>query len=178
LKALLLSLISALAILPATVDTKIHRDHAAIQPFKQLQPCPATGRSTGRCLGYVIDHVKPPACGGADAPSNMQWQTVAEGKAKDKWERIGCSKRGSTCEANDLVFTKCGSALPLHSYRTNGGNASSRVRLVHYKSEILILLFLRPVGGGHPSNRFVRPISKDLDVGPFVVHACDDSGEH
>ncbi|MCX7105232.1 MAG: hypothetical protein NTU70_08145 [Methylococcales bacterium] len=30
------------------------------------------------------------ACGGADAPSNIQWQSVAEGKAKDKWERKGC----------------------------------------------------------------------------------------
>jgi hypothetical protein len=30
------------------------------------------------------------ACGGADAPVNMQWQSVAEGKAKDKWERKGC----------------------------------------------------------------------------------------
>jgi hypothetical protein len=28
--------------------------------------------------------------GGADDPSNMQWQTIAEAKAKDKTERIGC----------------------------------------------------------------------------------------
>ena len=38
----------------------------------------------------MIDHVKPLACGGADDPSNMQCQTVEDGKAKDKWERIGC----------------------------------------------------------------------------------------
>jgi hypothetical protein len=38
----------------------------------------------------VVDHVKPLACGGADAPGDMQWQTVAAAKAKDKWERIGC----------------------------------------------------------------------------------------
>ena len=24
--------------------------------------------------------------GGADSPSNMQWQTIEEAKAKDKWE--------------------------------------------------------------------------------------------
>jgi 5-methylcytosine-specific restriction endonuclease McrA len=35
----------------------------------------------------VIDHVVPLSRGGADAPSNMQWQTVREAKAKDKWER-------------------------------------------------------------------------------------------
>jgi hypothetical protein len=42
--------------------------------------------------GYVVDHVVPLACGGADSPSNMQWQIKAEAKAKDKWERKGCSK--------------------------------------------------------------------------------------
>jgi hypothetical protein len=40
----------------------------------------------------VIDHIEPLACGGADSPANMQWQTVAEAKQKDKWERQGCSK--------------------------------------------------------------------------------------
>ena len=27
------------------------------------------------CPGYVVDHVRPLASVGADAPSNMQWQT-------------------------------------------------------------------------------------------------------
>jgi hypothetical protein len=40
--------------------------------------------------GYVIDHIRPLACGGADDPSNVQWQTVAAAKAKDRVERIGC----------------------------------------------------------------------------------------
>jgi hypothetical protein len=40
----------------------------------------------------VIDHIEPLACGGADSPANMQWQTIAEAKKKDKWERQGCSK--------------------------------------------------------------------------------------
>ena len=47
---------------------------------------PSTGRSSGRCPGSVVDHVRPLERGGADAPSNMQWQTVADGKAKDKTE--------------------------------------------------------------------------------------------
>lgn len=42
--------------------------------------------------GYVIDHVIPLANGGADSPSNMQWQTKADAKAKDKWERGGSSR--------------------------------------------------------------------------------------
>jgi hypothetical protein len=36
--------------------------------------------------GYVIDHIVPLECGGTDAPSNMQWQTAAEARAKDKTE--------------------------------------------------------------------------------------------
>lgn len=40
--------------------------------------------------GHVIDHRVPLACGGADTPSNMQWQTTAEAKAKDRVERRGC----------------------------------------------------------------------------------------
>ena len=48
-----------------------------------------TGYPKGR-PGYVIDHVIPLACGGPDAPSNMQWQTVADAKAKDRVELKGC----------------------------------------------------------------------------------------
>jgi hypothetical protein len=44
--------------------------------------------------GHVVDHKVPLACGGADAPSNMQWQTTEEAKAKDKVERHGCSGGG------------------------------------------------------------------------------------
>lgn len=68
------------------------RSQSAKVEFKKRQPCPATGASKGPCAGYVIDHITPLACGGADAPWNMQWQTVAEGKAKDKWERKGCGR--------------------------------------------------------------------------------------
>ena len=42
---------------------------------------PSTGRTSGACPGYVIDHVVPLKRGGADAPSNMQWQTEAAATA-------------------------------------------------------------------------------------------------
>lgn len=66
------------------------RSKAARDAFEREHPCPSTGKRSGRCPGYVVDHVKALACGGADAPSNMQWQTAEAGKAKDKSERIGC----------------------------------------------------------------------------------------
>jgi hypothetical protein len=58
--------------------------------FMAANPCPVTGKSQGQCTGFVIDRVIPLACGGADHPDNMRWITLAEAKAKAKWERIGC----------------------------------------------------------------------------------------
>ncbi len=66
---------------------RIKRSGAAKDSFKRQHPCPSTGKSSGACPGYVVDHVKALRCGGADAPSNMQWQTTAAAKAKDKTER-------------------------------------------------------------------------------------------
>ncbi len=67
-------------------DGRIHRSTAAKDDFKRRHPCPSTGKSSGACPGYVIDHVVPLKRGGADAPSNMQWQSTAEARAKDKTE--------------------------------------------------------------------------------------------
>jgi len=70
---------------PRDKNGKIKRDPAAKKAFMKQ-----TGYPNGR-PGYVVDHVIPLECGGADDPSNMQWQTVAEGKAKDKTE-ANCRK--------------------------------------------------------------------------------------
>ena len=51
--------------------------------FQRQHPCPSTGHTSGACPGYVVDHVKALKHGGADRPSNMQWQTVAEAKAAE-----------------------------------------------------------------------------------------------
>jgi hypothetical protein len=81
-----------LVALTAPAEARVKRSQSAKVEFKREHPCPATGAIKGPCTGYVIDHVVPLACGGADSPDNMQWQTVAEGKEKDKWERRACSK--------------------------------------------------------------------------------------
>ncbi len=66
------------------------RSHTVLRHFQLTHPCPSTGRPHGDCPGYVKDHINPLACGGPDTVNNLQWQTITDGKAKDKWERIGC----------------------------------------------------------------------------------------
>ena len=65
---------------------RIARSSQATSDFKKSQPCPSTGSSSGACPGYVIDHVQPLKRGGADSPSNMQWQTKEAAKIKDRTE--------------------------------------------------------------------------------------------
>lgn len=102
-RSLLMSMFLLLSLSPAgtasqrcrscarTDDGRIARSSQAKREFRKTEPCPATGETTGACPGYVIDHVVALACGGEDDPSNMQWQTVAEAKAKDRWEQ-DCSR--------------------------------------------------------------------------------------
>jgi hypothetical protein len=59
---------------------KIKRSESAKHEFEQM-----TGYPHGR-PGYVVDHIIPLKRGGCDCPSNMQWQTIQEAKAKDKVE--------------------------------------------------------------------------------------------
>jgi hypothetical protein len=65
---------------PRDSKGRIKRSSAAKYEFKK-----ETGYPRGR-PGYVIDHIRPLKRGGCDCPSNMQWQTKAEAKAKDKIE--------------------------------------------------------------------------------------------
>ena len=58
----------------------IARSESAKKQFEKQ-----TGYPNGR-PGYVVDHIVPLKKGGADVPYNMQWQTKAEAKAKDRWE--------------------------------------------------------------------------------------------
>ncbi len=66
------------------------RSRSARSAFRRVYPCPATDRTTGSCPGYEVDHVVPLACGGRDAPWNMQWLTREENRAKGD---LGCSRR-------------------------------------------------------------------------------------
>lgn len=64
----------------------IKRSPEAKKAFRLEHPCPSTGRLKGYCKGYVIDHIVPLKRGGKDDPSNMQWQTKEDSRAKDAVE--------------------------------------------------------------------------------------------
>jgi hypothetical protein len=65
---------------------KIVRSEKGKDNIKKQHPCPSTGKTSGSCPGYVIDHITPLKRGGADSPTNMQWQFEAAAKQKDRWE--------------------------------------------------------------------------------------------
>ena len=61
-----------------------HRGTTAKRAFAR-----ATGYPHGR-PGYVIDHILPLCLDGPDSVANLQWQTIAEGRVKDTYERQMC----------------------------------------------------------------------------------------
>jgi hypothetical protein len=71
---------------------KSKRDPAQRHAFMKTHPCPSTGKTSGACPGYQVDHRTALACGGADSPENMQWLSVAEHKAKHA-HGAGCATR-------------------------------------------------------------------------------------
>ena len=91
--SLLISAALAVCVVLAPAASARERRSAAVKhEFQLTHLCPAIGRTSGACPGYVKDHIVPLACGGPDAVSNLQWQTIRDAKAKDKWETKGCTR--------------------------------------------------------------------------------------
>jgi len=100
MKKLLVALMCAFTLTAFAADSctlardsagRIKRSAAAVVAFKKANPCPANGHTSGICPGYIVDHVKPLCACGEDKPSNMQWQTLADSKAKDRLEDKQCA---------------------------------------------------------------------------------------
>jgi hypothetical protein len=91
-RAASLILAAIVAVTSTPLSAREHRSREVTREFQREHPCPSTGGTSGACPGYRKDHVKPLACGGPDAVSNMQWQTVAAAKAKDRWELRACGR--------------------------------------------------------------------------------------
>lgn len=73
-------------------DGKIARSRAVLAFFRARHPCPVTGKITGACAGWAVDHIVPLECGGCDSVNNMQWlpnaiKSAPGVLAKDRWEQ-------------------------------------------------------------------------------------------
>jgi hypothetical protein len=87
---IIVAVIAALVYSP--LSARENRSREVTREFQREHPCPSTGKTTGACPGYRKDHIKALACGGPDAVWNMEWQTIAEAKAKDRWETKACAR--------------------------------------------------------------------------------------
>lgn len=71
-------------------DARPARSQPAVAEFRLANPCPATGRATGRCPGYVVEYIVPPCADGENAPDNLRWLTLADARSNGTWEREYC----------------------------------------------------------------------------------------
>jgi 5-methylcytosine-specific restriction endonuclease McrA len=76
-------------------DGSIKRSSAMVAKFRRIHPCLDTGKTTGPCPGWQVDHIIPLACRGRDVIENMQWLPIRikirekwASVNKDEWERI------------------------------------------------------------------------------------------
>lgn len=73
-------------------DGSIVRSRAVLRAFQRQHPCPSTGKTSGACPGWAMDHVIPLASCGCDAVSNLQWlkdetKSCSGPQCKDRYER-------------------------------------------------------------------------------------------
>ena len=96
------------------------RDPAQVRAFRKSFPCPSTGKTTGACQGWVVDHVVPLCWGGKDIPANMQWQEVRQSYLKDRFEREACAmKKKYSAATGELGFIE--EAAPTPCWLTYAG---------------------------------------------------------
>jgi hypothetical protein len=95
---------------------RIKRDPAAKRIFLQK-----LGFQDGRTpTGYVVDHIVPLCLCGLDDPSNMQLQTIEDGKKKDVVEKRACNRSRAQ---DELTAPERPSVLPSGQTATRPENA-------------------------------------------------------
>lgn len=87
-----------LVLMVASLDAMaVDRSTTERYAFDRMTPCPVAWTKPHVCPGHVRDHTIALRCARSpeerkwlDSRYNMQWQSIAEGKAKDKWEGTTC----------------------------------------------------------------------------------------
>ena len=74
------------------IDDEPQADARQRELFVKKYACPVNGKHTEICPGWVVNYVKPLCAGGADRLSNLQWQTVATAKRKEREAQKMCDK--------------------------------------------------------------------------------------
>jgi hypothetical protein len=98
-------------------DAASTRNHTARAEFGRMNPCPSTGKTGGTCPGYVVDHFKSLCAGGADVACNMQWQSKADAKVKDRDEQRQWRKHNLPPIATEAVVDEGEKLLDLVPFR-------------------------------------------------------------
>jgi len=88
-------------------DGTILRSRELLRDFQRLYPCPSTGKGTGSCPGWQINHVIPLAACGCDQMENLQWMPalMKSGPGSmpvDRWERRIYKCTGSVIELTPM----------------------------------------------------------------------------
>lgn len=95
-----LIIMCAIILLLSSSVLAAERSSKMVRDFRRENPCPATGVITGKCPGWVVDHIIPLCFGGADALANMQWQEIKASHIKDRFEREACRLK-KACKVGD-----------------------------------------------------------------------------
>ena len=86
-------LIAGVALAVSTSSLALPRSPSVKAEFRKTHPCPSTGRKTGACPGWQVDHRQALVCGGADTVDNLQWLTVEAHREKTRWDLRACTRR-------------------------------------------------------------------------------------
>ena len=74
------------------INVEPERDARQRELFVKKYACPVNGKHQEACPGWVVGYLKPLCAGGADRIANMQWQTAATAKRKDREAQKLCAK--------------------------------------------------------------------------------------
>ena len=89
-----LVIVAAMLTAYASHAAPVDRSRTLRAEFQRENPCPSTGRTSGACPGWQVDHAVPLCLGGqaVDARANLRWITVEDHKRKTREDVRHCRR--------------------------------------------------------------------------------------